>query len=129
MHRQSLTSVSRDSPRTPIRALVNSTPSAAKNSPLGRPWNNASRSIYKNTYMDDLVLPQGFIAWSDKEPRLVPGLTIFGEYGSYGPGYTPESRNLTVGTLLSKEEADQYTVDKVFGGWPEWIDYGTAIIS
>jgi hypothetical protein len=79
--------------------------------------------------MDDLVLPQGFIAWQDKEPRVVPGLTIFGEYGSYGPGYKPESRNLTVQALLSEEEAGKYTVEKVFGGMPQWIDLGTATIS
>ncbi|KAI5453717.1 hypothetical protein NCC49_005533 [Naganishia albida] len=104
------------------------TPYLYQNSPLGRPWNNASRSIYKNTYMDDLVLPQGFVAWQDKEPRVVPGLTIFGEYGSYGPGYKPESRNLTVGALFTEEQAGQYTVEKVFGGMPAWIDLGTATI-
>lgn len=85
-------------------------------------------SIYKNTYMSDIVLPQGFVAWQDKDPRVVPGLTIFGEYGSYGPGFNADARNLSVQALLSKEQADEYTVDKVFGGWPSWIDYGTAVI-
>ncbi|KAJ9092223.1 hypothetical protein QFC19_008760 [Naganishia cerealis] len=97
-------------------------------SPLGRPWNNASVSIYKNTYMSDIVLPQGFIAWSDKEPRVVPGLTFFGEYNSYGPGFQAASRNTSVETLLTKEQADEYTVEKVFGGMPAWIDLGTAVI-
>ncbi|KAJ9121101.1 hypothetical protein QFC24_005082 [Naganishia onofrii] len=97
-------------------------------SPLGRPWNNASRSIYLNTYMSDIVLPQGFIAWSDKEPRIVPNLTFFGEYGSYGPGFNAAARNTSVETLLTKEQAAQYTVEKVFGGMPAWIDLGTATI-
>ncbi|KAJ9103773.1 hypothetical protein QFC21_002235 [Naganishia friedmannii] len=97
-------------------------------SPLGRPWNNASRSIYLNTEMSDIVLPQGFIAWSDKEPRIVPNLTFFGEYGSYGPGFNAAARNTSVETLLTKEQASQYTVEKVFGGMPAWIDLGTAVI-
>ncbi|KAJ9103766.1 hypothetical protein QFC21_002228 [Naganishia friedmannii] len=97
--------------------------------PLGRPWNNASRSIYKNTYMSDIVLPQGFIAWSDKDPRVVPNLTVFGEYGSYGPGWNAAARNTSVETVLSKEQADKYTVETVFGGMPSWIDLGTAVIS
>ncbi|GHJ83824.1 hypothetical protein NliqN6_0226 [Naganishia liquefaciens] len=95
---------------------------------LGRPWNNASRSIYKNTYMSEVVLPAGFIEWQSTEPRLVPNLTFFGEYGSYGPGYKPDQRNQTVGALLTEEEANQYTVEKVFGGMPSWIDLGTATI-
>ncbi|KAJ9121106.1 hypothetical protein QFC24_005087 [Naganishia onofrii] len=104
-------------------------PDLTLNCPLGRPWNNASRSIYKNTYMSNIVLPQGFIAWSDKDPRVVPGLTVFGEYGSYGPGWNASARNTSVETVLSKEQADQYTVETVFGGMPSWIDLGTAVIS
>jgi hypothetical protein len=78
--------------------------------------------------MSNIVLPQGFVAWADKDPRVVPGLTIFGEYGSYGPGYDQNARNLTVEALLTKEQADEYTVEKVFGGMPSWIDLGTAVI-
>jgi hypothetical protein len=79
--------------------------------------------------MSEIVLPQGFIAWSDKDPRVVPGLTVFGEYGSYGPGWNASARNTSVETVLSKEQADQYTVETVFGGMPSWIDVGTAVIS
>ncbi|KAJ9092226.1 hypothetical protein QFC19_008763 [Naganishia cerealis] len=104
-------------------------PDLTSNCPLGRPWNNASRSIYKNTYMSNIVLPQGFIAWSDKDPRVVANLTVFGEYGSYGPGFNADARNTSVETLLTKEQADEYTVEKVFGGMPSWIDLGTAVIS
>jgi hypothetical protein len=78
--------------------------------------------------MSDIVLPQGFIAWSDKEPRIVPNLTFFGEYGSYGPGFNAATRNTSVETLLTKEQAAQYTVEKVFSGMPAWIDLGTATI-
>ncbi|KAJ9117738.1 hypothetical protein QFC20_000016 [Naganishia adeliensis] len=99
-----------------------------KRCPLGRPWNNASVSIYKNTYMSEIVLPQGFVAWSDKEPRVVPGLTVFGEYGSYGPGWVPEARNTSVQAVFTEQQAQEYTVEKMFGGMPAWIDLGTATI-
>jgi hypothetical protein len=79
--------------------------------------------------MSDIVLPAGFIEWQPKEPRIVKGLTFFGENGSYGPGFDASARNQSVGALLTKEEADQYTVEKVFGGMPSWIDLGTATIS
>jgi hypothetical protein len=78
--------------------------------------------------MSEIVLPQGFIAWQDKDPRVVPGLTVFGEYGSYGPGWVPDARNGSVQTVLSTEQSGAYTVEKVFGGMPAWIDYGTAVI-
>ena len=126
-HYPTWTSVSRLSRLRRTRSNLCPVPSAGSCA-LGRPWNNASRSIYKNTYMSDVVLPAGFIEWQSKEPRLVPNLTFFGEYGSYGPGYKRDQRNQTVGALLSQEEADQYTVEKVFGGMPSWIDLGTATI-
>jgi hypothetical protein len=77
--------------------------------------------------MSDIVLPQGFVQWTTNDARIDPKLTVFGEYGSYGPGYVAASRNLSVEALLTKEQADQYTVAKVFGGMPSWIDLGTAV--
>lgn len=78
--------------------------------------------------MSDIVLPQGFVAWSDKEPRVVPGVTVFGEYGSYGPGWVPEARNTSVQAVFTEQQAQEYTVEKMFGGMPVWIDLGTATI-
>ncbi|KAH8088261.1 pectin lyase fold/virulence factor [Filobasidium floriforme] len=91
---------------------------------LGRPWNNASRAVYLNTYMSDIVLPQGFIEWSAKEPRIVPGLTEFVEVGSYGPGFQLEQRNQSVGEVAN---GSAYTVESVFGGMPAWVDLGTVV--
>ncbi|KAG7531051.1 hypothetical protein FFLO_04606 [Filobasidium floriforme] len=91
---------------------------------LGRPWNNASRAIYLNTYMSDIVLPQGFIEWSAKEPRIVPGLTEFVEVGSYGPGFQLEQRNQSVGEVAN---GTAYTIESVFSGMPAWVDLGTVV--
>eukprot|EP01113_Clastostelium_recurvatum_P036001 TRINITY_DN5074_c0_g2_i2.p1 TRINITY_DN5074_c0_g2~~TRINITY_DN5074_c0_g2_i2.p1 ORF type:complete len:390 (+),score=75.06 TRINITY_DN5074_c0_g2_i2:67-1236(+) len=91
---------------------------------LGRPWNNASRAIYLNTYMDDTVRPQGFIPWSPTDPRIVANLTDYAEGGSYGPGYEAGSRAY-FDRLLSYKEAAAYTLQSVFGYLPPWIDYFT----
>ncbi|KAG8854802.1 hypothetical protein FRB96_007331 [Tulasnella sp. 330] len=93
---------------------------------LGRPWNNASRSIYQNTEMSDIVLPEGFIIWSATDPRVFPNLTFFGEFDSFGPGFNATARNRTVETLFTPAEARGYSFEKVFGGKPAWVDYQTA---
>jgi hypothetical protein len=112
---------------------------------LGRPWNNQSTAVYQNTYMvrshpvyqshsrtdprgaqSDIVLPAGFIVWSASDPRVFPNVTHFAEYNSKGPGYVPSSRNTSLETILTKSQAEQYSLESVFGGRPSWIDYGTA---
>ncbi|WRT68267.1 uncharacterized protein IL334_005243 [Kwoniella shivajii] len=90
---------------------------------LGRPWNNQSRVVFMNTYMSDIVLPQGFIEWSSSDPRVFPNVTHFIESGSYGPGYNASARNYTVESIISSEEAKKdYSVSNVFGGFPDWVD-------
>jgi hypothetical protein len=74
--------------------------------------------------MSDIVLPQGFIEWSAKEPRIVPGLTDFVEVGSYGPGFQLEQRNQSVGEVAN---GSAYTVESVFEGMPAWVDLGTVV--
>nr|XP_018261327.1 uncharacterized protein I303_05764 [Kwoniella dejecticola CBS 10117]OBR83485.1 hypothetical protein I303_05764 [Kwoniella dejecticola CBS 10117] len=90
---------------------------------LGRPWNNQSRVVFMNTYMSDIVLPQGFIEWSASDPRVFPNVTHFIESGSYGPGWNPSARNYSVESVISPEQAQsQYSVSAVFGGFPTWVD-------
>ena len=76
--------------------------------------------------MSDIVLPQGFIEWSAKEPRIVPGLTEYIEVGSYGPGFDASQRNTSVGQVL--QDSDEYTIENVFGGMPVWVDMGTVVL-
>nr|XP_019011322.1 uncharacterized protein I206_03420 [Kwoniella pini CBS 10737]OCF50103.1 hypothetical protein I206_03420 [Kwoniella pini CBS 10737] len=90
---------------------------------LGRPWNNQSRVVFMNTYMSDIVLPQGFIEWSPSDPRVFPNVTHFIESGSYGPGWNPSARNYSVESVISPEEAQsKYSVSAVFGEFPNWVD-------
>ncbi|RSH90517.1 hypothetical protein EHS25_001122 [Saitozyma podzolica] len=91
--------------------------------PLGRPWNNMSRAVYMNTYMSDIVLPQGFMQWQPTNPQFVPNLTIFVESGSYGPGWKPRQRNETLESVISPQEATtRFSIEKVFGTFPSWVD-------
>jgi hypothetical protein len=77
-------------------------------------------------FQSDIVIPAGFIAWSTSDPRVFPNVTHFAEYKSHGPGYEESSRNTSIETILTREQAQQYTLEAVFGGRPAWIDYGTA---
>lgn len=38
--------------------------------PLGRPWNAQHRSVFAHTFLDDSILPAGYVAWSVTEPRV-----------------------------------------------------------
>ncbi|KDE05577.1 hypothetical protein MVLG_04072 [Microbotryum lychnidis-dioicae p1A1 Lamole] len=104
---------------------------------LGRPWNNASRTIYLDTYMDDHILPAGFIEWSATDPRL--NFTLFyAEYNSSGPGFNATARAaLTAGTpltapatdaqhiehILTAPQANMSSFSKVFGSNLGWVDF------
>lgn len=37
---------------------------------LGRPWNAQHRSIFANNYLDDSILPGGYVQWQAADPRV-----------------------------------------------------------
>ncbi|KAF7317812.1 Pectin lyase-like protein [Mycena kentingensis (nom. inval.)] len=107
---------------------------------LGRPWNNASRVVFMESFMDETVNPAGFTIWAANDPR---NETIFyAEQGSHGkshaghcsvlllnglralgPGFDASAR-VFFDHLLTREEAKQnFTVEKIFGGRPQWVDW------
>jgi pectin methylesterase-like acyl-CoA thioesterase len=54
---------------------------------LGRPWQKFARVVFQNTYLSDVIKPEGWSVWS----TAVNGSTnidnvTFAEYGNYGPG-------------------------------------------
>lgn len=64
---------------------------------LGRPWNDAHRSIFMDSYFDTSILPAGYIEWSDTLPR-VDNYTFMATWDDYGPGWNPsaeEASNIT----------------------------------
>jgi hypothetical protein len=97
---------------------------------LGRPWNSQHRSIFAYTYMDDSILPAGYIDW--KPSRYTVGVTLQAEYENYGPGWNESARaNASFGTVLTDKEYKEYDrpakvfQDPVTGeaGNDRWIDY------
>ncbi|KAK4620200.1 putative pectinesterase A [Fulvia fulva] len=97
---------------------------------LGRPWNAQHRSIFSNSYLDDSILPAGYIEWSTTEPRVHFNTTM-AEYHTYGPGFNATARAASNVTIeLTTQQYEPYsTPEKVFQfpftgtfGNTAWID-------
>lgn len=97
---------------------------------LGRPWNALHRSIFANTYLDESILPAGYIAWSASDPRVNANTTM-AEYKDYGPGWNETARRASNVTIVMDDKlyAPYSSVDKVFQypfegrfGNTAWID-------
>ncbi len=92
---------------------------------LGRPWQNAPRSIYINTRMNILPAADG---WT--EMGVVPGL--FAEYNSVTStgaivdlsmrkkSFTYNGVTTPVNPYLTAEQAATYTIENVLGGTDAW---------
>lgn len=98
---------------------------------LGRPWRNAPRAVYLNTKMNILPAPGAWVNMS-----TLPAL--FAEYGSVNASgnfvdlsarntvfsYTNSSGEVVTGSsptaVLTEEEANVYTKNKVLGGSDSW---------
>lgn len=59
-------------------------------------------------------------------PAPVPNLTFYAESGSHGPGWNSAARNRSLETILTKKQAAQWSIERVFGGKPAWIDWDTV---
>ena len=88
--------------------------------------------------MDASVQAQGFTPWGGTRPTIL-NTTFYAEYNSTGAYYTSPilldiktndsgagfnaSKRLSAEHLLTSSEASAFTVEKVFGGKPAWIDW------
>ena len=79
---------------------------------LGRPWGAFAQVVYKNTWMDRHISPEG---WTNSKGRLSMAHVYFAEFNSSGPGANPTKRKLS--KQLSESEAAEWTVERVLGGW------------
>jgi len=91
---------------------------------LGRPWHPsatpgiASAVVYIDCWMDDHIGGEGWTRMSSVDPSgtriwYEPQDARFLEYGSRGPGAVAGPGRRT----LSQEQAREYTVERVLGGW------------
>ncbi|OCH90457.1 carbohydrate esterase family 8 protein [Obba rivulosa] len=88
---------------------------------LGRPWNDLAIAVYLRTFMDESIAPAGFKPWGDGR-NTIENTTFYAEFESSGPGGNISMR-VPVEHLLTAEEAQQFTIEGVFLGTPEWIDF------
>ncbi|KAL1559340.1 pectinesterase [Salvia divinorum] len=71
---------------------------------LGRSWFPYGRVIFVNTFLSDVVNPQG---WSDKMDPRNDRTSFFGEFKNEGPGSNFDKR-VTFAKQLSEEEAKPF---------------------
>jgi hypothetical protein len=53
----------------------------------------------------------------------IPATVYYAEYNTMGPGSEHISERRSEEHILTEDEAAAFTVDSVFLGPPEWIDY------
>ncbi|CAH1425339.1 unnamed protein product [Lactuca virosa] len=98
----------------------NSTSIPAVKSYLGRPWRTYSRTVFMESYIDNLIDPMGWIHWSSKDEGLES--LYYGEYGNIGPGSRVEGRVSWPGYhVMDYNEATNFTVSEFIAG-EEWLD-------
>ena len=89
---------------------------------LGRPWRPYAAVAYIHCYIGSHILPAGWNNWNNTVAN--EATARYAEYKSYGPGAQPELRFKWT-HRLTDEEAKQYTMKNVLGGWipqPDTID-------
>jgi len=81
---------------------------------LGRPWACFAWVIYKDCYLGDLISPLGWYDWSKNASCI--STVNYDEYNNNGPGANPSHR-VPWSHQLTPQQASQYTVSSVLGGW------------
>lgn len=85
---------------------------------LGRPWRPYAKTVFLNCQMDNTIKTEGWHNWNKKDAEKT---AFYAEYMNYGAGFTPQKR-VTWSKQLTKEEAQQYTLENIFNDWkPENI--------
>lgn len=78
---------------------------------LGRPWREFAKTVYLHCELGEHIHPLGWMDWG--KPH---GHFYYGEYDSYGPGASPETR-ADFSHQLTAAEAAEYTMENVLKDW------------
>ncbi|KAI7999158.1 putative pectinesterase/pectinesterase inhibitor 36 [Camellia lanceoleosa] len=83
---------------------------------LGRPWQNYATVVFMESYLDEIVLPEGW-TWCCNNTIM-----MFAEYNNQGPGANTSRRAKLSGYKVFKSaaEATPFTVSKLIDG-DSWI--------
>ena len=80
---------------------------------LGRPWRPYAKTVFIGCELGSVIRPEGWHNWDKVENEQT---AYFAEYQNLGPGALPGSR-VKWSHLLTKEEAEKYTLSALFGDW------------
>ncbi|BCJ93650.1 pectinesterase [Anaerocolumna cellulosilytica] len=86
---------------------------APKSVYLGRPWRNYAKVAILNSEIGEHIKEEGWHDWDKPDARET---VIFAEYNNFGAGADTKARPSWV-KILTKEEADAYTKEKILGDW------------
>ncbi|KAL1350694.1 probable pectinesterase/pectinesterase inhibitor 21 [Arachis duranensis] len=89
---------------------------------LARPWKNYSRTVFLDTYLDDLVTPAGYMPWQTAEGLSGMDTCYYAEFGNRGPGADNTNRVNWLGIKknFTAQAANMYNPTNFFRG-DEWI--------
>lgn len=94
-----------------FRNNVISADAGVDNIELGRPWREYAKTVFMNTYMNDIFRPGGWNDWGKTE--AVYSTVFYAEFNNSGPGYQPDER-VDWSHILTKEQASEYTLGNIF---------------
>lgn len=80
---------------------------------LGRPWRPFAKTVFINTHLGNMIKPEGWHNWNKSGAEKT---SYYAEYNSKGPGANPKAR-VAWAHLLTKEQAEKYTLENIFDGW------------
>ncbi len=78
---------------------------------LGRPWREYAKTVFLNCELGEHIHPEGWNDWNKTH-----GHFYYGEYASFGPGASPNTR-AGYSHQLNEKEAAKYTASSVLQGW------------
>lgn len=85
---------------------------------LGRPWKEYSRTVYIQSFIDNLIEPAGWLEWSGD---FALKTLYYGEYMNTGPGSNTSQRVQWPGYhVMSTSDAQNFTVSRFISG-DAWI--------
>eukprot|EP01018_Ginkgo_biloba_P023488 Gb_21388 [translate_table: standard] len=95
---------------------------------LGRPWKMYSRTVYMQTFLDDLIHPRGWLEWSGD---FALKTLYYGEYMNYGPGSKLGGRVKWLGyrIITTEDEANKFTVSQFISGSTWLPSTGIAFVA
>lgn len=83
---------------------------------LGRPWGAGANTVFINSYMESIIIPEGWSIWSkDPEHKGYDNWknSFYAEYDCFGSGSKSHNR-ISWSKQLNKLEASEYTKEKIF---------------